>query len=484
MRRLIMLTTLALTLLPGCEGAAGQGILSDMTLPVLSHVELQLRVDYDSELIAGEAVLTVQNPAEEPLSRVPLLLNRLMRVEEVRGDRGQELGFRQQVTVFEDRTTYQVNAVEVDLNDPVPPGGSVRIAVAYGGHLVGYTEVGFRYVQERIAREFTILREDAHAFPTVGVPSLRVNRAASRVPFGFDVTTTVPAELVVATGGEEVGRTVRDGMTTWRHRSRGWAPYLVVAIAPYQVVEADGLRIFHFPEDGEGAQRVLQAAQRAAARYREIFGALDGPLALSVMQIPEGWGSQASLAGGIIQEAAAFRDRSQLVQLYHELSHLWNARDLDAPSPRWNEGLATFLQGRLARELDDWDGEGVALQQTATRLLARCGAADPCGRVPLRRYGHEGMTDLSYSVGRLMFAALYHVLGEETFDRALRGHFQGHRASGTRTDDLVRAFVEAGGRVAQAVFDDWLDSTDWVERLRTRPSIEDVFDRYLPIGAP
>lgn len=182
------------------------------------------------------------------------------------------------------------------------------------------------------------------------------------------------------------------------------------------------------------------------------------------MEIPDGWGSQASLAGGIIQVAGAFRDSDRMQELYHELSHLWNAVDLDARSPRWNEGLAMFLQGRLAREIDGWDGESAALDRTAARLLERCGSGEPCGSVPLRHYGDEELTDYSYSVGRLMFAALYEALGEEAFDRALHKHFQMFQASGAYTDDMVRAFVDEGGPVAQRIFDDWLEFTAWLDR--------------------
>lgn len=448
------------------------------SLPRLTRLELAVRVDYDAGRVDGTATLTLHNASPAPLARVPVLLNRLMRVEAVRGDDGRALAVRQRIAVFEDLPRYQVNAVEIDLPAPLAPGGSVRLGVDYGGYLVGYTEVGWRYVRDHVDRDFTILREEALAFPVVGVPSLRVNRGAPGTPFEFEVSVTVPEDLVVATGGEQVGRTVGDGLVTWRYRSREPAPYLIVTIAPYRVAEADGLRVFHFAADVEGGQMVLRGSQRAAARYREIFGPLDEALALNVMEIPQGWGSQASLAGGIIQEAPAFRDRDQLYQLYHELSHLWSARDLDTPSPRWNEGLAEFLQGRLARELDGWDGEADALQRTATWLLEVCGTDQPCGRVPLRRYGEERMTDWSYSVGRVMFAALYHALGEEAFDGALRRHFQAHKAPGTRIDDLVLAFVEVGGPVAQRILDDWLESTAWVGRLREAQSLQAAFDGY------
>lgn len=447
-------------------------------LPLLTRLELEVRVDYESGRLAGTAAMTLRNTSSASLARVPLLLNRLMRVQGVRDDKGRGVRHRQGIATFEDHGMYQVNAITVDLARPLLPRDSIRLAVSYEGYLVGYTEVGMLYVKDRVDRNFTILREDALAFPVVGVPSIQTNRAAPRAPFAFEVSATVPEELVVATGGEQIGRTLDGGVATWRFRSREPAPYLIVTIAPYRVAEADGLRIFHFPGDSVGAQMVLRASRQAAARLQELFGPLDRPLALNVMEIPDGWGSQASLAGGIIQEAAAFRDRDQLPQLYHELSHLWNARDIESPSPRWNEGLAMFLQGRLARVIDGWDGEAAALQRIAGRLLERCGSGQPCGRVPLRQYGNERLTDLSYPVGQLMFAALHHALGEETFDRALRRHFQAFKASGTRTDDLVQHFIAVGGPVARRIFDDWLESAAWVGRLRAASSVQAMFDGY------
>jgi len=96
----------------------------------------------------------------------------------------------------------------------------------------------------------------------------------------------------------------------------------------------------------------------------------------------------------------------------------------------------------------------------------------------MRKYGNEHMTDWSYPVGRLMFAALNQALRDETFDRALRRHYQAHKTSGTTTDDFVRAFVDVGGPVAQRIFDDWLESTAWVKRLRDAGSAQAMFEGY------
>jgi hypothetical protein len=460
--------------------AVAQQPPSEVALPQLTRMALAVEPDYDSERLSGTATLTLRNTADTPITRVPLLLHRLMRVNAVRTEDGRELTHRQQIMSYEDWETFQANVIQVDLARPLPAGESTQVAVDFGGHLVGYTETGMLYVRDHISRDFTILRSDALAFPVVGVPSVQANRAAPFALFEFEASVTVPEDLVVATGGEEIGRTMSDGFVTWRYRSRAPAPYLIVTIAPYQVASEDGLRIFHFPEDSVGARAMLEASRRAAERYQEIFGPLDRELALTIMEIPDGWGSQASLTGGIIQVAGAFRDSDRTQELYHEMSHLWNAVDLDTPSPRWNEGLATFLQGRLARDIDGWEGEPAALERTAERLLERCGSGEPCGHVPLRDFGIEQMTDYSYSVGRLMFAALYESLGEEAFDGALRTHYQASKTRGTRTDDMVKAFVDEGGPVALRIFDDWLESAAWLNLLREAGSVRVMLEDYQP----
>lgn len=451
---------------------------SGPVVPYMTRLGLDVRIDYDSGRLAGTATLTLRNPNPTPIARIPLLLNRLMRADGARDGDGRVLALSQDVVVFEDMDKYQVNAVEIELAEPLRAGQSVEIAIDYAGHLVGYAETGMLYVRDHVARDFTILREEAFAFPVVGVPSSRANRAVPREPWHFDVSVTVPEGLVVALGGERMPTVARDGLVTWRYRSREPAQWVNIAVAPYAVAERGDLRVFHFPGDEEGARLVLSAIERAAERFDRIFGPLDKPLALTVAQIPEGWGSQASLASGIILEAPVFRDRSMLDGIYHELSHLWNAPDTEAHGPRWNEGLAMFLQGRMGRELDGLADEAASYDRAAARLVEQCTPDQPCGRVPMRAYGEARMTDYSYRVGRLMFAALHHALGEETFDRALRTHFQAHKASGGGTDDLVRAFVEVGGAPARRIFDDWLDSTAWVEKLREAGSAQALFDDY------
>ncbi|MGW8281676.1 MAG: hypothetical protein ACWGON_00130, partial [Gemmatimonadota bacterium] len=171
--------------------AAAQPTATGAVLPQLTRMNLTVSVDYEAERVVGTSTLTLKNTSNIVLSRVPLILNRVMRVSDVTTGDGRKLTFRQRVTSFEDFEIFQVNAIEVDLTAPVPAGESVRLVVSFEGPLVGYTETGMSYVRDHISRDFTMLREDACAFPMVGVPSIERNRAAPRAPFEFAVSMTV-----------------------------------------------------------------------------------------------------------------------------------------------------------------------------------------------------------------------------------------------------------------------------------------------------
>ena len=444
---------------------------------VMTRLGLDLQVDYEAGTIGGTATLEVRNASDQSRANIPLLLSRLMSVSKVADAAGADLSFDQRVVIFQDDPARQVNSIGVKLPHSLPPGGSFAIVVHYRGILVGYTETGSLYIRDHVSRDFTIIREDAYAFPTLGIPSWAANRAAPRDSFTFAARVTVPPGLVVAMGGERRERTQRDSLVTWGYNSTEQVPFLNITIAPYELLERSDAHIFYFPADAAGARALGQAISGAIERYTRWFGSLGREPKLVVIEIPEGFGSQASLSAGILQTAEAFRDRSELSQVYHELSHLWNVPDLERPSPRWNEGLASFLQSRMAAELDGWNQWDARTERIVASLKQRCMPPNPCDTVPLAAYGGAGLTDRSYSVGMLMFYALYQVLGQETFDRAYGTFFQQYRKKGATTSDLVAAFREVSPK-SDPIFQDWLFTTRWYSLLSSGKSFRQIVSQY------
>jgi len=429
----------------------------------------------------GSARLTVRNEGSVPVREIPFLLYRLLTVRGVRDASGVPLPFTQQVIAFEDEPRKQVTSAVVILPQPLGPGEAASVEVAYGGFLAGYVETGSLYIKDRISEEFTIVREDGEAYPTVRPASHRGRREAGLQPFDWAARITVPSTHAVASGGELVERVTKSGWTTFVYRGVRPAWRLDFAIARYEVVEKAPLRIYSLPGDSAGADRLLKAGTAALADLERRFGPRPGAGGLAVIEIPDGWGSQASEAA-IIQSAAAFRDPARTRELYHELTHLWNPPPLDRPDSRWNEGLASFLEDLLAERLDGRKVVRDGAERMAKYLRERVAKEPRLTRVPMSDYGREALTDYSYSVGALLFYFLYRTAGEETFDAILRGFIEESRERGGRASDLAARAKLLGGDGAGRLFREWFETTAWTDLLSRTASVEELVPRYRPPG--
>ncbi len=387
------------------------------------HVTLDVRVDYTGRTLTGSMTYDLENWTTRPAGEVSFLVNRLMEVSGVRGATGGALAYTQDVVRVSDDPIWQVTQVRVRLPSPVPPGGRATLRLDYGGYLVGYQEVGWLYVKDHV---------------------------------------DTPHE---------------DGTTTWRYASGVPSPFLNIAIAPFDTIVDGGVRVFYFPADSAGARRLMTSAQTALRTLTQWLGPPRGGLTLTITEIPDGWGSQASLVGGIIQTASAFRDPTRLGELYHELSHLWNAPDTDNPSPRWNEGLAMLLQHLMRERLDGWTGRADFYERQIATVRASVAEDTSLGRVPFIDYGKRDMTGRSYVVGDLMFATLYDLLGEAQFDSVVGGYAR-QLINGGTTRDFVAFARRTASPDLSAFFADWMFTTRWTGLLATATSIRDLADHY------
>ena len=313
--------------------------------------ELDLRLDYDEEKLYSRVSLTVANRSAAPTDELPLLLYRTLTVTGMEDDEGRAIEFTQDVAALADWPQRQANVITVTLSEPLAPGDSATVVVSYEGHLLGYAETGTHYQKDRIDPEFTIIRRDPYTYPIVSHPSLQSMRAAGMPQFDYRATITVPESVSVANVGRLVEHRVDGGNASWVYVNHRTAWRMDFAVAEYGVHEAGGHKVFYFPEDSVGAGRVMDGLTRTLALYGEWFGAQRGDVRFTLIEIPDGWGSQTDVTG-IIQTAAAFKDPERSHELYHEVSHLWNVVDPAPAPPRWAEGLAEFLSELTTEELE------------------------------------------------------------------------------------------------------------------------------------
>ncbi len=346
------------------------------------------------------------------------------------------------------------------------PRAKTDVVLYYSGKLLDYTHAGYSYIRDRVDPEYTILRQDAFAYPQPGNPSFESIRASGMPQFDYTAQIIVPDTLVVANIGEQICREqLPDNRIRYRFKNIKTAWRMDFAISSYKKLEADGLKVYYFSGENEGASRVMNAFIQTKELYTEWFGPLINPSAVfTIIQVPEGWGSQADVTG-ILQTSDAFTDPASLRGLYHELSHLWNVPPLENTPPRWEEGLAVYLEYRVAA----LEPDGLAMDEwaclLAERLQARIDTDERLRNIPMAEYGVAGITNFSYSVGALMFYELAKAIGTDNLDHLIGEFYRKYYQTGGSTEDFAGLLKKVDGAQADSVLEKWLYSTDWTETL-------------------
>jgi len=456
---------LTLSLVAANSTLAAQVVLSP------THYDVRFDVNYAAAQLRGTARITLKNPDAAPVREASLLLYRLMRVSALRDERGKDLAFRQSVVVFADFGQLQVNQLLVTLPAPLAPGALTKIEVSYEGHLLGYAETGMRYIQDRIDPAFTILRADSYAYPQPGYPSSALNRSARQPEFSYSARVTVPKGLTVANGGRLEGIDTLGQVVTFRYASLKPSWRMDFAIAKYTELASASIRVYHLPGDSVGAAGVARAGAEAMDLFKRWFGPLRESVVVTFIEIPDGWGSQADVTT-IIQSAAAFKDPDRHREVYHEISHLWNVPPADRPSPRWNEGEASFLEYLVTQEVTGKPLVDERANQLVDWLRGELPKHEGWRTTPLIDYGRTGMTDLAYSVGALYFDLLYRLAGREAFNRIIGGFANEFGVSGGTTKDLMDIVRKTATVDLTRLNNDWIFTPAWAERVAQTASIQ------------
>ncbi len=442
--------------------------------------ELTLAVDFGERKVTARSRMTVANATERPVAQASFTLYRLLTVRAVRDGGGRPLRFEQRVVAVEDEPMQQVNHVLVALARPLAPGASTTLELDYDGYLAGYTEV-MRYVQDRVDTAFTIVRMDAEAYPSPGWPSDSLRRAAGLPTYDYLARVTVPATHVVANGGELLERTVADGRATYVYRNTKPAWRMDFAIAHYGTARSGALRVYYLPGDSAGAGRLLDTMQRTMTLYTSWFGALPDAPGFSIIEVPDGYGSQADVSS-ILLTSPGFRDPRRAHELYHEIAHIWMPQATEKPDPRWDEGFASFLEELVTEELEQRPALAARAEVVAKWLRGQVTRDTLLARVPPVDYGRGGITNYSYSVGLLMFYGFFRLVGADAFRATIRDYCARYHATGGSTAQLVEAARRATPIDLTEYWQDWLFTAAWRERLAKYGTFAEVIESYRARG--
>jgi len=469
--------------LPGAAhttfNAIAAGVAASGDLAKVTRYELRVRINPTEEELAASAQITLTNPTAKPQREIPFLLYRLLAVDAAQDERG-TLAFRQAVVSMSDVKTWQVNSGTLTLREPLPPGGTTRITLKYSGAIFGYREV-MGYVLDHIGEDYTLLRPDSLAYPMLAGPSFQSLSAAYDTLFTYDLEVIVPTGMIVACGGLPVEGSVGDGTETFRFTSRVPTWRIDIAAAKFKVLKNDAgnLVAYSLPGDDAGAGNLLKEMQRVMEFYTLRFGPSKRATAYTVIEIPDGWGSQAS-DFYILQDAGAFKDPTRIHELYHEIGHSWNMKEKpEVRRTRWfDEAFASYFEAIALREFSGQKAFDDRMAKYRERFRSAVKKDSRNATIPIAEYGKEELGDNSYTKGAWSLYVLNQIVGDEAFNQIIRTSMADFSERPAGFSDFQAVAESVSRRDLSRFFKEWIFGAESSDLLVGDASIQEIVERY------
>jgi len=425
----------------------------------VTHVALDLGVDFDSKRIGGTATLDIDRRADAK--------------EIVLDDKGLEIA---SITDGNDRPLqWKVGAKDPNLGSPLAIAlnpDTKRLVIKYksapdAGALLWLTP------EQTAGKKLPFLFSQGESIenrswiPTQDSPGVRQSwEATIRVPAGMTVVMSAPRSAEPITQGGESSFSFR--------MSHSVAPYMIAIAVGDLAFKPLGERtgVWAEPATLPAAANELADTEKMVAAAEKLYGPYLWER-YDVLVLPPSFP-----LGGMENPTLTFAtptfiagDKSLVSLIAHELAHSWSGNL--ATNATWddfwlNEGMTTYAERRIVEEIY---GKKVAEEQVALGIDAMNKAvADnggPSGadtRLHLDvkgRHPDEGSSDIAYEKGAAFLRTIEAAVGRERFDEWLKGWFSRHAfqpvTSKIFLDDIRQNLVKGDkGLEAKLMLDRWV----------------------------
>ena len=444
-------------------------------VPIVRHYELNISIEPADSVYHAEARVRLANVSTRPITEIPVLLYRLVRVTKVVDANSKPLPFQQTLTAMSDEPDWQVNSMIVRLGAPLASNTSTEIVLTYGGSIWGYREV-MPYVQDQINEDYALLRAETMAYPMVAQARRSGWLSAQQEPFTYRIRTAVPTGWIVACGDSRRTNTAAGQQTIFECESDLPREHMEIAAAKFQVIEdaTSGLGIYALLQDADAARKVLGDLKRARAYFGSYFQrpAQGG---YTVIEIPAGWGSQAS-TGYCIQTPDTFRNPSEIRQLYHELAHGWNAQAIGTTQRArfFDEAFANYFAALALREFSGPEAFASEMDRLRSSFIGQAKREPRFTTVPISKWGEFEIGGGSYTKGAWSLYVLNRILGDDAFRKAISNFVNNYSSKPADFSSFQQQLERSTGRNLTPFFERWIYGTESSQDLLQGKSFEEM----------
>jgi hypothetical protein len=484
-RHCFLALLLVLSFAPGCARSTQDAVLApyrpamqakaQSQLDALQHLpryDISVRIDPAAErqLTGREKVWVPHRGPDELRELYFRLYPNLARFGGGMGINGVAVNGQTAPFVYEAEKT----ALRVNLPEPLLPDSAVSVDLGFDLQVprreTGYVLCGESQSIISLPLFYPVLavrddRADVHRWnldiapPTYGDPAF--------VEVGlYQVTATVPSDMVVAGTGTIVTTTARAPGWSDVHFAGGpRREFMLILSSQFQTssVEACGALVtsYFLPEDNTTGLAALQYAAAALRIYCEYFGpypfrdmaVVSAPLVYFGMEYPG-----LNLIGIDLYRQAR-EDLEFLVA--HEVAHQWwySVVGNDPVNFAWlDEGLAEFSTYTYYRaRYGEPEAEArVELRWRIPYQYAVDQGLDTVVNQPLSDFLPSNYETMAYAKGALFFDAVRREVEDETYYRLLREYLDRYRYAIATPADFLAVAEEVSGRDLGELYTEWI----------------------------
>ncbi|MFC7535975.1 M1 family metallopeptidase [Sphingomonas sp. GCM10030256] len=390
----------------------------------VTHVALDLSVDFDAKRVGGTATLDIQR---KPDAKQIVLDSKGYQVTAVTDGEGQPL-------------QYRIGPADPNLGAPFAIAlrpDTRRLVIRYRS-APNAEALQWLTPQQTAGKQQPFLFSQGQSIfnrswiPTQDSPGIRQT---------WEATIKVPAPLTaVMSAPKSAEPLTQGGMSSFSYRmDKPVAPYLIAIAVGDLTFRQLGRRtgVWAEPATIDAAAAELVDTEKMVTAAEKLFGPYRwGRYDMIVLPPSFPFGGMENPTLTFLTPTFLAGDKSLVSLIAHELAHSWSGNL--ATNATWadfwlNEGTTTYAERRIVEAIY---GPKVAAQQVALGIDGMNAAitdnggpsgADTRLAVDLKgRHPDDGLTDIAYEKGAAFLRTIEQAVGRERFDPFLRGWFERH----------------------------------------------------------
>ncbi len=433
---------------------------------IVKHLDLDIKVDFATQLISGKAAWTIDNVSEG--SEI-IFDTRQLKIDRI------TLGDDEKETTFS--LGEEVKFLGQPLRVKIEPSTS-RVNIYYSSSKDA-AAVQWLNPQQTAGKKSPFLFTQSQAIlartwiPGQDSPGIR---------FTYNARVTVPKNLLALMSAENPQQKNAEGIYNFKQPHPIPAYLMALAVGDLEFKAIDG-RTGVYAEPVTLGKSVYELADmgKMVTAAENIYG-------------PYKWGRYDVLVlppsfpfGGMENPMLTFAtptiiagDRSLVSLIAHELAHSWSGNLVT--NATWddfwlNEGFTTYFERRILEDVYGKDEAGMQEllgYEGLQSLMKELGATNPDTRLKASFEGRdpdEGVTDIAYEKGYSFLRTIEEAVGREKFDAFLKEYFNSHAFSSVTTEEFL-SYLDKNLIRGDKALEDKIDAPAW------------VYEPGLPLNSP